>query len=127
MRPWQGEVLAMDDPRAWHRTLAFPKDALPHIDEVREHLWNVEHRYVSDMENHDCRELLRQQYLDLQGHRLPVLWDFGGSLASMWERPAKHDLDIHGVKLYSRDLALWNKALRQARRQYSAVPAAKVG
>ena len=120
MRPWQGEVLALDDPRAWRGTLAFPccNNKLPDVELVREHLWNIEHRYASDMEDHGCRELLRQQYLNTQEHRIPVLWDFDGELVAMWERVARHDLDVHGVKPYGLDLALWKKELAHARRAY---------
>lgn len=76
-RPWKGVVLALNDPRAWEGTMAFPS-RLPSQSEVDEHVHG----------------------LSFEG-RTPVLWDFGASgLKSYWE-------PTESLCLFAEDLAMW--------------------
>jgi hypothetical protein len=79
-KPWAGVVLAVDDPRAWTDTLAFP-GRTPTQEEVSEHVA----RYTF-------------------GGRTPVLWDFGShGLKPHWER-------TDSLRPYAEDLADWEVA-----------------
>lgn len=78
--PWRGVVLALNDPRAWENTLAFPGRLPGHL-EVDEHV--AQHTFSG---------------------RTPVLWDFGSAgLQSHWERTAS-------LRPYADDLAAWERA-----------------
>lgn len=86
-RPWSGIVLAQDDPRAWHDTVAFPDrdGSLPAAEAVKTHVARC-HR----------------QGLLLDA--VPVLWEFG---RIYWERFAR-------LRPYSDDQAAWLAARAQA-------------
>ncbi len=85
-KPWQGLVLAVDDPRAWAGTLAFPGKR-PNREAVKAHVaW--------------CRA---QGLLD---DRQPVLWAFGDRKQVYWESAAS-------LRPYAQDLEAWTAA-RQA-------------
>jgi len=120
-KPWSGTVLAPDDPRAWHGTLAFPCRAeggmpgsgpLPSQEEVREHLLRVELRYLQDMQDHLSRDAIRVQYE--APNDIPVLWHFDSGDKVFWERLAQHDMDEYGVKPYERDVLLWRRRRKAA-------------
>lgn len=89
-KPWKGILLAVDDPRAWAGTLAFPS-ATPDPVAVKAHVaW--------------CRS----QGL-LRGDRVSVLWDFGShGFQNHWER-------TEAVRPYAEDLAAWEAEHTAAR------------
>jgi hypothetical protein len=64
-RPWAGTVLAIDDPKAWAGSIAFPTRR-PRQADVTAHV-------------RQCQEQ------GLLGDKIPVLWDFG---KVYWERPS---------------------------------------
>ena len=69
-QPWihpahRGTVLAVDDPRAWRNTLAFPSEAPPTVQDVQQHLAKLAARGIHLKD------------------KVPVSWDFG---AVYWER-----------------------------------------
>lgn len=85
-RPWEGTVLAVDDPRAWAYTLRFP-DRAPTPAEAAAHVaW--------------CRS---QGLLD---GKVPVLWHFADAFCVRWESVGGE----HGVRPYADDLARWQQA-----------------
>lgn len=87
-RPWNGVVLAQDDPRAWHDTIAFPDrdGSLPAAVAVKAHVARC----------HGQGLLLDE---------VPVLWEFG---RIYWERSAR-------LRPYDEDLAAWHAERAQAR------------
>jgi hypothetical protein len=100
-RPWRGELLAANDPRAWQGTLAFGfREGLPGQDEVDRHVaW--------------CRANVRGAFDDAA----PVLWDFGTYRRVWWESAAK-------VVPFADDLAAWEAADAAERaRQEASRPA----
>lgn len=76
-KPWKGVLLAVDDPRAWADTMAFPGPKAPTKAAVREHLARVP-----------------------AIARVPVLWDFGDESLVYWESAAS-------LRPYAEDLAAW--------------------
>jgi hypothetical protein len=83
-RPWAGELLAQDDPRAWQGSIAFSARR-PGRDAVRRHVaW--------------CRA--NSEGFD---DRVPVLWDFGGEKKVYWT-------DRADVRPYTDDLSAWQEA-----------------
>ena len=82
-RPWAGKTLAVDDPKAWAQSLAFPT-AKPKRAEVKAHV-----------------ERCRAQGL-LQD-KTPVLWDFGDKTRVYWE-------DTSSLRAYAQDLKEWEEA-----------------
>lgn len=84
-QPWSGTLLALDDPRAWAGTIAFP-EAQPTRAAVRRHLAKSE-----------------------PSERVPVLWDFGAiGLVVQWEQGAS-------LRPYEADVAAWETARAAAR------------
>ncbi len=84
-KPWAGRVLAVDNPRAWEGTFAFPK--VPTQEETTAHV------------KRHCARLTS----------VPVLWDFGVDGQKIyWERP-------EALRSYADDLAAWFTARNEAR------------
>jgi hypothetical protein len=81
--PWSGVLLALDDPRAWEGTIAFPGPD-PDPSAVREHV----------------ARCLAAGYLT---NRAPVLWDFGDRQRVWWETRSS-------LRTYAQDLEAWAKA-----------------
>lgn len=101
-RPWSGVVIALDDPRVWARTLAFPCDDAPDPEAVRAHVAR-------------CR--LRGWLSD----RVAVLWDFGSSgFRAYFESAAS-------VRPYADDLAAWESALVEERATSAGFRLVKIG
>ena len=74
--PWMGILLAVDDPRAWVGTLAFPKPAEADVN------WEPEAAAVKE-HIAKCRE--RGEVFEKTA--IPVLWDFKTYRRVWWERP----------------------------------------
>ena len=80
-RPWAGVVLALDDPRAWAETVAFPwpqpdpAAVTAHVTKCRARGW-------------------------LSDGRVPVLWSFGDEERVHWE-------STDSLRPYWEDLAAW--------------------
>lgn len=87
--PWKGVVLALDDPRAWKGTMAFPGKRAPSRKKVQAHVtW--------------CREQ------GLLTRSVPVLWNFG-----------EHGQEVHWecatqLRSYEEDVSAWREARAQA-------------
>jgi hypothetical protein len=89
-KPWEGVVLAVDDPRAWTDTLAFP-GRTPTQEEVSAHVARF----------------------TFTG-RTPVLWDFGPhGLKAHWER-------TESLRPYGEDLAAWEAERAERLASYEA-------
>lgn len=88
VRPHQGVVLALDDPRAWSETLAFPCVA-PDQAKVTKHVeWCLDQGLLSD-------------------GKVPVLWTWstGGGSQVQW------DTDL---RPYAEELSEWSRARLKA-------------
>jgi hypothetical protein len=89
--PWQGTLLAQNDPRAWQGSLAFgSRDSLPDQGAVNDHVaW--------------CKA---QGLLDTHS---PVLWDFGTHGHKVhWETAAS-------LRPYAQDRAEWEREVEAIR------------
>ena len=87
-RPWSGVVRAVDDPRAWAGTLAFPVGA-PDPEAVRAHvLW--------------CRSA------GLLADVVPVLWDFEAAGRRVYFETASR------LRPFADDVAEWESAREAA-------------
>lgn len=87
--PWKGRVLAINDPRAWERTVAFgPR--LPTQDEVDEHIRRVRAVFPSPSVPGDG---------DPFAGTVPVLWEFG---EVRWDK-------VTSIRPYAEDLADWEQ------------------
>lgn len=93
--PWSGEVLALDDPRAWKGSIAFHGTDLPDAGAVSAHVASLRLR-------------------GLLSNTVPVLWDFGTYARVWWETPAN-------VRPYALDVLAWQEA-RAARRADYGTP-----
>lgn len=86
-KPYEGTVLALDDPRAWAGTSAFPTDK-PNAEAVKAHVeW--------------CQEQ------NLLATELPVLWDFPSGQMVRWEQ-------ISSLVTPEEDFTAWTKARAEA-------------
>ena len=88
--PWKGQVLDPADPKAWANTGAFPT-AEPDPEQVRLHLGRIG-----------------------DAGRVPVLWDFGGSLVVYWQLRST-------LRPYAEDYAAWEQA-RQIAMKNGSIP-----
>ena len=91
--PWCGEVLALDDPRAWKGSLAFHGDELPDAGAVAAHVASLRLRGL------------------LTGSSVPVLWDFGTYARVWWE-------SAESVRPYALDVRAWEQARAERRADY---------
>jgi hypothetical protein len=94
--PWQGTLLAQNDPRAWQGSLAFGfRNGLPDPGAVNDHVaWCKAQGLMSTM---------------------PVLWDFGVHGHQVhWERPA-------ALRPYAEDLAAWHVEVARVQAYYDSV------
>jgi hypothetical protein len=85
-RPWAGVVLALDDPRAWAGSIAFPT-ATPDPAAVTAHV--------------------RKCILAGGCTEVPVLWTFGAEQKIYWSRPAH-------LRPYAVDLEEWARERGEA-------------
>jgi len=92
--PWNGILLAPNDPRAWQNTVRFP-GRLPEQAEVDKHLADLQARNIP-----------------LTG--VPVLWDFGDEQRVGWETADK-------VVPYQQCLLHWRVARATKRSTYNPV------
>jgi hypothetical protein len=91
--PWSGTLLAVNDPRAWYETLAFPcRDGqLPSQADVDAHVaWCESQNLLTKSDD----------------PHVPVLWAFGSETQVWWEG-IRGD---YGVRPYEEDCALWERA-----------------
>lgn len=89
--PWKGVLLAINDPRAWAHTAAFPEgDPSP-----------------GDVDAHVARLISR----GLLCQKVPVLWDFGINQQVLWE--AFGDGAASPVRAYEEDCAEWRKRINE--------------
>lgn len=91
--PWHGEVLDIEDPRAWANTIAFPV-ANPDPEAVKNHVAR-------------CRMSVHGAF----GSLVPVLWDFGDNgLKCHWESQSS-------LRPYADDyMDWWRKQENEARK-----------
>lgn len=86
-KPWGGVVIALDDPRAWANTLAFPTPD-PDPEKVKAHVqW--------------CKSQ------DLLKDKCAVLWDFEGKAVPTFESYGRNS--DYDVRPYANDFRKWKQ------------------
>lgn len=93
--------MALDDPRAWVQTIAFPVES-PDADAVKAHV-------------------ARCRLQGLLSDRVPVLWDFGAQGTRCYFETADR------VVPYAQDVESWRSALAERRATSAGLRLVKIG
>ena len=93
--PWMGILLAVDDPRAWAGTLAFPRPAGADVD------WEPE---AAAVKAHVAKCAAQGDVIT----SVPVLWDFKTYRRVWWERP-------ESLRPYAEEHEEWKQAITTTR------------